>query len=178
LAYLHYGRMAKRRSLVQKKGAAVCTALCNIDEVRRCELGVEAICQLTTDVLAISAKDHDIEAPMHLVRRFRGICSAASLEPLPDLARAARMSAGMLLWMCLARAIELTKDLVRVHAKDRWQEVQEMIVAWQDGWGNDARAKYAQARFTTLTGIVRGAKQDYSAYMHAALVMALSDVQA
>ena len=170
--------MAKRRTLVQKKGAAVCTALCNIDEVRRFELGVEAICQLTTDVLAISAKNHDTEAPAELVQRYWGICHASSAEPLPDLARAARMSAGMLLWMCLTRAIDLTKDLVRVHAKDRWQEVQEVIVAWQDAWGNDARAKYAQASFTTLTGIVRGATEDYNAYMHAALVTALSDVQA
>jgi hypothetical protein len=171
--------MAKRRSLVQKKGAAVCTALCNIDEVRRCELGVEAICRLTTDVLTIiRAKNHDTEAPVHLVQRYWGISHAALAEPTPGPAHAARMSAGMLLWMCLARAIELTKDLVRVHAKERWQEVQEVIVAWQDAWGNDARAKYAQASFTTLTGIVRGAKQDYSAYMHAALVMALSDVQA
>ena len=170
--------MDKRRTLVQKKGAAVCAALCNIDEVRRCELGVEAICQLTTDVLAISAKNHEAQAPAHLVRRYWGISHAASAEPLPDLARAAQMSAGMLLWMCLARAIDLTRDLVRVHAKDRWQEVQELIVAWQDAWGNDARAEYAQASFTTLTGIVRGAKEDYNAYMHAALVMALSDVQA
>jgi hypothetical protein len=170
--------MAKRRTLAQKKGAAVCTALCNIDEVRRCELGVEAICQLTTDVLAISAKNHEAPAPVHLVRRYWGISHAASAEPLSDWARAAQMSAGMLLWMCLARAIDLTKDLVRVHAKDRWKEVQEVIVAWQDAWGNDARAKYAQASFSTLTGIVRGAKEPYGAYMHAALVMALSDVQA
>jgi len=170
--------MAKRRTLLHKKGAAVCTALCTIDEARRYELGVEAICQLTTDVLAISAKNHDTEAPARLVQRYWRISHAASAEPLPDLTRPARMSAGMLLWMCLARAIELTKDLVRVHAKDRWQEVQEVIVAWQDAWGNDARAKYAQASFTTLTGIVRGAKEDYNAYMHAALVKALADVQA
>jgi hypothetical protein len=170
--------MAKRRTVVQKKGAAVCTALCNIDDVRRYELGVEAICQLTTDVLAISAKRHAAVAPAHLVQRYWGISQATSAEPLPDLARAARVSAGMLLWMCLARAIDLTKDLVRVHAKERWREVEEVIVAWQDAWGNDARAEYAQASFTTLTGIVRGAKEDYNAYMHAALVMALSDVQA
>jgi hypothetical protein len=170
--------MAKRRTRVQKKGAAVCIALCNIDDVRRHELGVEAICQLTTDVLAISAKNHDTQAPAHLVRRYWEISHAASAEPPPSLARAAGMSAGMLLWMCLARATDLTKDLVRVYAKERWQQVQEVIVAWQDAWGNDARAKYAQASFTTLTGIVRGAKEDYNAYMHAALVMALSDVQA
>jgi hypothetical protein len=170
--------MAKRRTSVQKNGAAVCAALSSIDDARRCELAVEAICQLTTDVLAISAKNHDAEAPARLVRRYWGISHAASAEPLPELAQADPMSAGMLLWMCLARAIDLTKDLVRVHAKDRWQELQEVIVAWQDAWGNDARAKYAQASFTTLTGIVRGAKEDYNAYMHAALVMALSDVQA
>jgi hypothetical protein len=29
-----------------------------------------------------------------------------------------------------------------------------------------------------LTGIVRGAKEEYNVYMHAALVKALSDVQA
>ena len=156
----------------------MCTALCNMDDVRRYELGVEAICQLTTDVLAISAKNHDAEAPARLVRRYWEISHAALAEPLPDLARVARMSAGKLLWMCLTRAIDLTKDLVRVHAKERWQEVQEVIIAWQDAWGDDARAQYAQANFATLTGIVRGAKQDYNAYMHAALVMALSDVQA
>ena len=170
--------MTRRRTVIQKKGTAVCIALCNIDDVRRYELGVEAICQLTTDVLAISAKNHEAPAPAHLVQRYWGISHAVSAEALSEPARATRMSAGMLLWMCLARATDLPKDLVRVHSKERWQEVQEVIVAWQDAWGNDARAKYAQASFTTLTGIVRGAKQDYNAYMHAALVMALSDVQA
>src|SRR5260370_16813899 len=165
--------MARGRSVEQKKGAAVGTALCNMDDVRRYELGVEAICQLTTDVLAISAKNHETEAPAHLVRRYWGISHAASAEALPDLARPARMSAGMLLWMCLTRAIDLTKDLVRVHAKDRWQEVQEVIVAWQDAWGNDARAKYAQASFTTLTGIVPGTKENYTPYLHPPLPMPL-----
>jgi hypothetical protein len=162
---------------MRKSGAAVAAALWHIDDVRRSELGVEAMCQLTTDVLAVSAKDHDAEAPVHLVERYWGISYATSAES-PPASRAAQLSAGMLLWMCLARAIDLTKDLVRIHEKDQWQEVQEVIVAWQDSWGNDARAKYAQARFMTLTGIVRGAKEEYNAYMHAALVMALSDIQA
>jgi hypothetical protein len=170
--------MAKQRTLVHKNGAAVCAAFCEVDDARRYELAVEAICQLTTDVLALCAKNHEAEAPAHLIRRYWGISYAASAEPLPDLARNAKMTRGKLLWMCLTRTIALTKDLVRVHSKKQWQEVQEMIVAWQDAWGNDARARYAQARFATLTGIVRGAKEEYNAYMHAALVKALSDVQA
>jgi hypothetical protein len=170
--------MARRRTLVPRNGAAVCAAFCEVDDARRYELAVEAICQLTTDVLALCAKNHDAEAPVHLIRRYWGISYAASAEPMSDLVRTANMTRGMLLWMCLTRTIALTKDLVRVHSKEQWQEVQEMIVAWQDAWGNDARAKYAQARFTTLTGIVRGAKEEYNAYMHAALVKALCDVQA
>lgn len=170
--------MARRRTLVQKNGAALCAAFCEVDEARRYELAVEAICQLTTDVLTHCAKNHDAAAPPTLIRRYWGISYAASAEQLPDLARNAKMTAGMLVWMCLTRTIALTKDLVRVHSKQQWREVQEMIVAWQDAWGNDARAKYAQARFATLTGIVRGAKEEYNAYMHAALVKALSDVQA
>lgn len=162
---------------MQVKGAAVCAAFCEVDSVRRYELGVEAICQLTTDVLALCAKNPDADAPAHLIRRYWGISYAASAEPLPDLTRTA-MTVGTLLWMCLTRTIALTKDLVQVHSKDQWHEVRETIVAWQDAWGNDARAKYAQARFATLTGIVRGAKEEYHAYMHAALVKALSDVQA
>jgi hypothetical protein len=80
--------------------------------------------------------------------------------------------------MCLRRAISWMRNLVRIHSNGRWEEVAEMIVAWLDAWGNDARAKYAQARFTTLTGIVRGANEEHHAYMHAALIKALSDVQA
>jgi|SRR5450631_329345 len=170
--------MARRRTLVQKNGAALCAAICEVDEARRYELAVEAICQLTTEVLTLCAKNHDAEAPASLIRRYWGISYAASAEQLPDLARDAKMTAGRLLWMCLTRTIALTKDLVRDHCMVQWREVQEMIVAWQDAWGNDARAKYAQARFATLTGIVRGAKEEYDAYMHAALVKALSDVQA
>ncbi len=88
------------------------------------------------------------------------------------------ISARMLVWMCLTRATGWMESLVRVHSKTRWRELQEIIVAWRDAWGNDARAKYAEARFTTLTGIVRAATEDHDAYMHAALIKALSDVQA
>ena len=85
---------------------------------------------------------------------------------------------GMLVWMCLTQATRWMNTLVGVHSKDRWREVLEMILAWQDAWGNDARAKYAQVKFTTLTGIVRAATDEQQAYMHAALITALSDVQA
>ena len=88
------------------------------------------------------------------------------------------VSTDMLVWMCLTRAIRWMNNLVRVHSSGRWEEVQEMIVAWQDAWGNDARAKYAEARFTTLTGIVRGATEEHDAYLRAALIKALSDIQA
>jgi hypothetical protein len=168
--------LAKRRTLAQKNGAAICAAFCQFDEARRFELGVEAICRLATDVAALRVKNDDAEAPEDLIDRYWGIVYAVLAQPLP-LARTS-MTTGMLVWMCLTRAIRWMKNLVRVHSKDRWDEVQEMIVAWQDAWGNDARAKYAQARFTTLTGIVRGANEKHHAYMHTALIKALSDVQA
>jgi hypothetical protein len=151
--------------------------LCQFDEARRYELGVEAICQLATDVVALRVKNRDAEAPAGLIERYWGIVDAASPLPLP-LARMAQVTTGMLAWMCLTRATRWMKNLVRVHSKGRWEEVREMIVAWQDGWGNDARAKYAQARFSTLTGIVRGPREEQHAYMHIALIKALSDVQA
>jgi hypothetical protein len=169
--------LAKRRTLTQKNGAAICAALCQFDEARRYELGVEAICQLATDVVALRVKNRDAEAPAGLIERYWGIVDAASALPLP-LARMARVTTGMLAWMCLTRATRWMKNLVRVHSKGCWEEVREMIVAWQDGWGNDARAKYAQARFATLTGIVRGATEEHHAYMHSALIKALADVQA
>ena len=170
-------RLAKRRTLAQKNGAALCAAWCQFDEARRYELGVEAICELATDVVALRLKNRDAEAPAGLVARYWGIVEAASAPPLP-LARVAQVTTGMLAWMCLTRATRWMKNLVRVHSKGRWEEVQEMIVAWQDAWGNDARAKYAQARFTTLTGLVRGATEEHYVYMHSALIKALSDVQA
>ena len=170
--------MPRRRSLAQENGAARCAAFCQFDEVRRFELGVEAMCQLTIDVVARTAKNRDAAAPASQIRRYWEISNAVLGRPLPDLTRTVKVTAGMLVWMCLKCATGWMKDLVRAHSKDRWQEVQEMIVAWQDAWGNDARAKYAQARFATLTGIVRAPNEEHDAYMHTALVKALSDVQA
>ena len=169
-------RLAKRRTLAQKKGAAVCAACSQFDEARRLELGVEAICRLATEVVELKMKNRDAIAPADLIDRYWGIVYAVSAQPLPS-ARTA-VTTGMLVWMCLTRAIRWMKNLVHAHSKVRWEEVQEMIVAWQDAWGSDARAKYAQARFTTLTGIVCGANEEHHAYMHAALIKALSDVQA
>jgi hypothetical protein len=146
--------------------------------VRRYELGVEAICQLTTDLVTLRAENRDAAAPADEIQRYWEISYAVLDQPLPDMRRAAKVTTGMLIWMCLTRATGWMTNLVQDHSRDRWQEVQEMIVAWQDAWGNDARAKYAQARFTTLTGIVRGANEDHHTYMHTALIKALSDVQA
>jgi hypothetical protein len=168
--------LAKRRALAQKNGAAVCAELFQFDDARRLELAVEAICRLASDVVELSVKNRDAEAPADLIDRYWGTVHAVSAQPLPS-ARTS-VTTGMLVWMCLTRAIRWMKNLVHVHSKVRWEEVQEMIVAWQDAWGNDARAKYAQARFTTLTGIVRGAKEEHDEYMHSALVQALSDIQA
>jgi hypothetical protein len=169
--------LPRRRSLARENGAAICAAFCQFDEVRRFELGVEAMCRLATDVVALTVKNRDAEAPADLFDRYRGIIYAVSDQPPPS-ARMAKVTIAMLVWMCLKRATGWMKDLVRAHSKGRWQEVQEMIVAWQDAWGNDARAQYAQARFATLTGIVRKPDEKHDAYMHAALVKALSDVQA
>jgi hypothetical protein len=168
--------LAKRRTLAQKNGAAVCGAFSQFDDARRLELGVEAICQLATDVIELRVKNRDVAAPADLIDRYWGIVYAVSSQPLPS-ARTA-VTTGMLVWMCLTRAIRWMKNLVHVYSKGRWQEVREMIVAWQDAWGNDARAQYAQARFTTLTGIVRGANEEHHTYMHGALIKALSDIQA
>ena len=134
------------------------------------------MCQLASDVGALVVKNRDAQAPADLIARYSGIVYAVSAPPLP----AARMPIGMrmLVWMCLTQAARWMNNLVRAYSKGRWEEVRETILAWQDAWGNDARAQYAQARFTTLTGIVRGPTQEHDTYMHTALVKALSDVQA
>ena len=170
--------MTRRRAAARKNGAAVCEAICDADEVRRYELGVETLCQLTADVLALSMKNPHAEAPDRLCHQYWGISYAALAKLVPDAVRQEKLSVGALLWKCLNRTTELTKVLVRFHSKVEWRHVQETIIAWQDAWGDDARASYAQARFTTLTGIVRGAKEDRETYLYAALVKALSDIQA
>ena len=169
--------MAKRQTLVPKNGAAICAVFCRFDDTRRYELGVEAICRLATDVGALMVKNPEAKAPAELIERYWEIVHAVSDRaplPLPRMS----VTQGMLVWMCLTQATRWMDNLVRVHCKARWEEVREMIVAWQDAWGNDARAKYAQARFSTLTGIVREATDEQHAYMHTALIKALSDVQA
>jgi hypothetical protein len=168
--------LAKRRTLAQKNGAAVCAAFSQFGDARRLELGVEAICQLAVGVVEQRMKNRDAAAPADLIDRYWGIVYAVSAQPLPSAHTA--VTTGMLVWMCLTRAIRWMKNLIHVHSKVRWEEVQEMIVAWQDAWGSDARAKYAQARFTTLTGIVRGANEEHHAFMHTAMIKALSDIQA
>ncbi len=170
--------MTRRRAAARKNGAAVCEAIGDADVVRRHELGVEALCQLSADMLTSSMKNPHAEAPDPLCHQYWGISHAALAKPVPDALRKEKMSVGALLWKCLNRATELSKVLVRVHSKVEWRHVQETIVAWQDAWGDDARASYAQMRFTTLTGIVRGAKEDRDAYLYAALAKALSDIQA
>ena len=169
--------MAKRRTVAQKRGADLCAALCQLDDARRHELGVEAICRLATEVAALRVKIRDEEAPADLIDRHWGIVYAVSAQTFP-YERTAKVTKDMLVWMCLRRAIGWMRSLVRVHSNARWEEVLEMIVAWLDAWGTDARAKYAQARFVTLTGIVRGETEEHHAYMHSALIRALSDVQA
>jgi hypothetical protein len=158
------------------KGAEVSSGFCQFDQARRYELGVEAICRLATEIVEPRVRNRDAEAAAEWIDRYWGILHAVSAQPLP-LTRAA-VTQDMLVWMCLTRAIDWMKNLVRVHSKSRWEEVLETIVAWQDAWGNDARAKYAQARFMTLTGIVRAATEQHGLYMRSALVKALSDVQA
>jgi hypothetical protein len=170
--------LTRRRTFARKNGAALCAVLCKFDTARRYELAVEAICQLTTDVIALGMKNRDAEAPSRLYERYWQIGDAVFIGPSPELRRTKKVTAGMLVWMCLTRASGWMKVLAQVHSRDRWQEVQEMIIAWQDAWGSDARARYAQARFMTLTGIVRAAHEEHDTYMHAALVKALSDVQA
>jgi hypothetical protein len=169
--------LAKRQTLVHKNGAAVCAAFCRFDDARRYELGVEAICRLATDVGTLIVKNPEAMAPAESIERYWGIVHAVSAQPPLPLTRMS-VTMGKLVWMCLTQATRWMNSLVRVHSKDRWGEVVEMILAWQNAWGNDARARYAQAKFSTLTGIVRAATDEKHVFMHTALIKALSDVQA
>lgn len=160
----------------RKNGAAICAALCEFEAARRYELGIESLCRLAADAAALSLKNREADAPAQLIERYWGIIHAVSARPLPLAHRG--VAAGMLVWLCLTHAIRWIENLARLKSNGPWEEVREMIVAWQDAWGTNARAKYAQARFTTLTGIVRGAAEEHHVYMHGALIKALSDVQA
>jgi hypothetical protein len=148
----------------------------------RChELGVEALCELATEILlAVAGADDEqrFNAGADLVRRYWGISYAALGKETPlGLRSMGPLPAPMLLWMCLERISALTRELAMQNENSNWPQVHEMVAAWRDSWGNDERAKIAQARFSTLTGLTRGS-QKRAAYLNSALIAALSVVQA
>jgi hypothetical protein len=148
----------------------------------RChEFGVEALCELSTEILvAVAGADDDqrFNAGADLVRRYWGISYAALGKETPQGLRGmGPLPALMLLWMCLERISVLTRELAMQNENSNWPQVHEMVVAWRDCWGNDDRATMAQARFSTLTGLTRGS-QKRAAYLNSALIAALSVVQA
>jgi hypothetical protein len=159
-------------------GAAVCTMICALDQTRRYEIAVEAFCQLSSDVLT-RASSKDEAAPALLVQQYWRFSYGTWGEPAPEIvaSRPTRMNMGKLLWLCLTRVIELTDDLVRRKQHGNWQVVRDVIIAWRDAWGDDDTAKFAQARFSTLTGLSRG-DEERSKFMNSALIKALSAVQA
>ena len=174
--------MAKKKSAVPRMprppGAVVCTKLCALDQTRRYELAVEAFCQLSSKVLERAIRK-DEAAPAFLVQQYWKFSYGAWGEPAPDMvaSRPTRMNMGKLLWLCLTRVIELTDDLVRRRQHGGWQLVRDVIIAWRDAWGDDDTARFAQARFSTLTGISRGDEERIT-FMNTALIKALSEVQA
>jgi hypothetical protein len=145
------------------------------------ELGVEALCELATEILLADADcddDQRCNAPAELVHRYWGISyTALNKETPPGLRGMGPLPALMLLWMCLERISFLTRELALQNENSNWPQVYEMVVAWRDCWGDDERATIAQARFSTLTGLTRGA-QKRAAYLNSALIAALSVVQA
>ncbi len=174
--------MTKKKSDVPSTtplhGAAICTSICVLDRTRRYELAVEAFCQLSSAVLQRATRKEEA-APASLVRQYWQFSYGAWGEPAPDLvaSRPTRMNMGKLLWLCLTRVIELTDDLVRRRKHGNWQLVRDVIIAWRDAWGDDDTAKFAQARFSTLTGLSRGTEERIT-FMNSALIKALSEVQA
>ncbi len=160
------------------QGSAVCTMICAIDQTRRYELAVEAFCQLSSEVLQRACRK-DEAAPTLLVQQYWRFSYGTWGEPAPEIvaSRPTRMNMGKLLWLCLTRVVELTDDLVRLKQHGNWQLVRDVIIAWRDAWGDDDSAKFAQARFSTLTGLSRG-NEERSTYMNSALIKALSEIQA
>jgi len=148
---------------------------------RRHEFGVEALCELATEILVavVEADDEQrFNARAELVRRYWGISySALGRDTPPGLRGMGPLPALMLLWMCLERISVLTRELAMQLENSNWPQVHDMVVAWRDCWGDDERAKIAQARFSTLTGLTRDG-QKRAAYLNSALIAALSVVQA
>jgi hypothetical protein len=174
--------MGKKKSGLSRvappPGAIVCTSICALDRIRRYELAVEAFCQLSSEVLQRAIRK-DEAAPSFLIRQYWRFSYGAWGEPAPEIvaARPTKMNMGKLLWLCLTRVIELTDDLVRRKQQGHWQLVRDVIIAWRDAWGDDETAKFAQARFSTLTGLSRGSEERIT-FMNSALIKALSEVQA
>lgn len=150
----------------------------HFDDARRCELGVEALCELAGDAARVLESGAD-EVSVRFVERFSGISMAAAGVEVPaDLReRAHSMRVSKILRMCLSRVLQLTQHLTQSHGRTQWQSVHDMIDAWILSWGIDERARYAQARFSTLTGLVRG-EEPHADYMYGALIEALSVIEA
>jgi hypothetical protein len=152
------------------------------DKTLRYELGVEALCELASEItvgLASSDRLRGPDALASFVHRYWGISYASRGEHVPPSAfgTAARMRTTALLWLCLERILELTDHLGRHAGGAQWRQFHEIIHAWRDSWGDDGRARIAQARFSTLTGLTREGEARVE-YMHSALVKALSIVGA
>jgi hypothetical protein len=167
--------------MAKRNGFARLVRLRSLDRVRRYEFGVEALCELTTEMLIAIGRSADARgqgAAPSFVHRYWGISFAAWGSDMPEgIQGIAPVPLQMLLWMCLERISELTHALGELKPHTHWQQVHEMVGAWRDSWGNDDRAKHAQARFSTLTGITRGSQQR-GEYLRASLIEALSVVQA
>jgi hypothetical protein len=174
--------MAKKKSTLPRvsaaPGAIICTSICALDRIRRYELAVEAFCQLSSEVLQRATRKDDL-APASLIQQYWRFSYGAWGEPAPEVvaARPTKMNMGKLLWLCLTRVIELTDDLVRRKQQGNWQMVRDVIIAWRDAWGDDETARFAQARFSTLTGLSPGSEERIT-FMNSALIKALSEVQA
>jgi hypothetical protein len=158
--------------------AAQVTDPCEMAEVRRYELAVEALCELVTETVPLLGKG-DYRLQPNFMVRLAGISMAAWGDRLPDdMSRwiyPVRWS--MFLWMCLSRILELTEQLAVSHPRAQWHQVHDTIISWRDSWGDDSRARYAQARFATLTGLAQG-KEDRATFLHESLLKVLCDVQA
>lgn len=162
--------------------AAALIAGDHFDKTLRYELGVEALCELASEMtvaLACSGTVRGADALASFVHRYWGISYASRGQHIPPSAFAtpARMRTTALLWLCLERILELTDYLGRNAGGAQWRQFHEIIHAWRDSWGDDARARIAQARFSTLTGLTRDGEARVE-YMHSALVKALSIVGA